>query len=231
MPSNSHALIADNLARIRERVARTAERCGRSPDEITLVAVTKMQPAESLQAVLDAGVMDIGENYVAEAEAKFREVDFPEGVIRHCIGHVQSNKARRALETFDVIQSLDSIRLLTRLDTASAERAVKASALLEVRLTDEPEKTGFLPEELPMALEAAARARHIRVLGLMGMAPFTPDTERRRATFRELYCHYLTLEPSQRHILSMGMTDDFEIAIEEGSTMVRIGTALFGPRT
>ncbi|HOC32235.1 MAG TPA: YggS family pyridoxal phosphate-dependent enzyme [Armatimonadota bacterium] len=231
MPPDNLPLIADNLSRIRERIAQAAERCGRSSDEITLVAVTKTQPAESLQAVLDAGATDIGENYVAEAEAKFREVDFPEGVTRHCIGHLQSNKARRALDTFDVIQSVDSIKLLTRLDTAAAERATMVSVLLEVRLTDEPEKTGFLPDELPTALETAARAPHIRVLGLMGMAPFTPDMERRRATFRELYCHYLTLEPSQRHILSMGMTDDFEIAIEEGSTMVRIGTALFGPRT
>ncbi len=156
MPPDNLPLIADNLSRIRERIAQAAERCGRSSDEITLVAVTKTQPAESLQAVLDAGATDIGENYVAEAEAKFREVDFPEGVTRHCIGHLQSNKARRALDTFDVIQSVDSIKLLTRLDTAAAERATMVSVLLEVRLTDEPEKTGFLPDELPTALETAA---------------------------------------------------------------------------
>jgi pyridoxal phosphate enzyme (YggS family) len=222
--------IPDNLARVRERIAAAAERSGRSPDEITLVAVTKKQPSEAIQAVLDAGVRDIGENYVPEAEARFPAVRWPEGVTRHLIGHLQSNKVGRAVELFDMVQSVDSLRLAKRLDAKAAERAIILPVLLEVRLTDEPEKTGFNPDALAEAMEAVSGLTNLRVRGLMGMGPFTDEKSKIRAAFLDLQKHFLTLDNDSRRTLSMGMTGDFEIAIEEGSTMVRIGTALFGAR-
>lgn len=222
--------IAENVERVRERIAAAAIRAGRRPDEITLVAVTKKQPPEAIQAVLAAGVMDIGENYVAEAEEKFTAVEWPEGATRHLIGHLQGNKAARAVELFDVVQSVDSLKLARRLDRMAAERAIILPVLLEAKLSEEPEKTGFDPRDLPGAMGAVAGLPNLSVQGLMGMAPFTDDETNIRAAFKALQKHFLTLDNSSRRTLSMGMTGDFEIAIEEGSTMVRIGTALFGRR-
>jgi pyridoxal phosphate enzyme (YggS family) len=218
------------VEKVRERIAEAARRAGRKPEEITLVAVTKKQPPEAIQAALAAGVTDIGENYVPEAEAKFPAVDWPEGVIRHLIGHLQGNKAARAVDLFDEVQSVDSLRLMRRLDRMAAERAIILPVLLEVRLSDEPEKTGFDPDAVPEAVEAVMALPSLALRGLMGMAPFTDEKSKVRAAFKALQKHFLTLDNDNRRTLSMGMTGDFEIAIEEGSTMVRIGTALFGTR-
>jgi hypothetical protein len=215
---------------MQDRIAAAAERAGRRPEEITLVAVTKLQPAASVQAVLDAGIRDVGENYVAEAGEKFPRVNWPDGVTRHLIGHLQGNKAARALELFDFVQSVDSVKLARRLDSKAADRAIVLPVLLEVRLCDEPEKTGINPEDLPGAIEEVLALRNLSLRGLMGMAPFTDDKKAVRAAFRTLQNHFLTLHNDNRTTLSMGMTSDFEIAVEEGSTMVRVGTALFGRR-
>lgn len=223
--------VRDNVARVRDRMAAAAVRSGRNPEDVTLVAVTKMQPAEAVAAVLAAGVLDVGENYVPEAEAKFREVVFPAGARRHLIGHLQSNKARRALDCFDMVQSVDSLRIATRINTVAAEKGIVVPVLMEVKLSDEPDKTGFLPEALSDALEEILTLSNLRVEGLMGMAPFTDDETAVRSAFRTLEKHFSSLHNESKRVLSMGMTGDFETAIEEGSTMVRIGTALFGPRT
>lgn len=227
----SLTVVRDNVERVRERIAAAAYRAGRSPDDITLVAVTKRQPPEAIQAALAAGVMDIGENYVTEAEAKFPHVQWPSGVTRHLIGHLQGNKAARALDLFDVVQSVDSLKLAKRLDRIAAERAIILPVLLEVRLSDEPEKTGFSTFEVPTAIAAMAGLPHLTLRGLMGMAPFTDEKSLVRTALQTLQKHFLTLDNDNRRTLSMGMTGDFEIAIEEGSTMVRVGTALFGART
>ena len=221
---------ADNLRRIEDRIAAAAARVGRSADEITIVAVTKKQPAEAVQVALDAGMRNIGENYVAEAEAKFPAISWPADAVRHLIGHVQSNKAGKAIALFDVVQSVDSLKLARRLDAKAAEGAIILPILLEVRLSDEPEKTGFNPEALPEAIAAVKTLPNLSVRGLMGMAPFTTDEAKIRAAFITLQKHFLTLDNDSRRILSMGMSGDFEIAVEEGSTLVRIGTALFGAR-
>lgn len=226
----SLSAIRANVERVRERIADAARRAGRLPEEVTLVAVTKKQPAEAIQAVLAAGVMDIGENYVVEAEERFPAVEWPTGATRHLIGHLQGNKAARAVEMFDVVQSVDSVKLARRLDRMASERAIILPVLLEVRLSDEPEKTGFNPEALPAAVEAVMSLPNLAVRGLMGMAPFTDEKSQVRAAFQALQKHFLTLDNDNRRTLSMGMTGDFETAIEEGSTMVRIGTALFGAR-
>jgi pyridoxal phosphate enzyme (YggS family) len=219
------------VERIRERIALAAERAGRKADDVTLVAVTKLQPAEAVQAVLDAGVRNVGENYVPEAEAKFPMVVWPDGVTRHLIGHLQGNKAARAIETFDMVQSVDSLKLARRLDALAGERGVTLPVLVEAKLCDEVEKTGFNPDVLEDAVGEVLSLRHLRVLGLMGMAPFTLDNKAVRKSFENLRKHFLTLHNDTMRTLSMGMTNDFEIAIEEGSTMVRIGTAIFGARS
>ena len=223
-------LIADNVERIRERIAEAAERSGRSADDVTLVAVTKLQPASAIQSVLDAGVLDIGENYVPEAEGKFPQIRWPEGVTRHLIGHLQGNKAGRAIENFDVIQSVDNLKLAKRLDLIAGERGVVVPVLVEVKLCDEPEKTGFNPEGVQEAVGEISELAHLSVRGLMGMAPFTPDQKAVRDSFENLRKHFLTLHNDSVSTLSMGMTNDYAIAIEEGSTMIRIGTAIFGAR-
>lgn len=226
----THPNIARNLEDVRARITAAAAHSGRSADEITLVAVTKTQPAEAVQAALDAGVRHIGENYVAEAEAKFPDIRWPEGVTRHLIGHLQSNKAARAVDTFDMIQSVDSLRLARRLNTFAAARDLVLPVLVEVRLSDEPNKTGIAPGELSAAMDGIQGLENLSVRGLMGMAPFTDDKKAVRLAFQTLRNHILTLHNVNEAVLSMGMTGDFEIAIEEGSTMVRVGTAIFGAR-
>jgi pyridoxal phosphate enzyme (YggS family) len=223
--------IADNLERIRDRIAAAAERSGRRGADITLVAVTKLQPVAAIQAVLDAGARHVGENYVPEAEGKFPQVAWPDGVTRHFIGHLQGNKAARAIEAFDVVQSVDSLKLARRLNQVAGERGVVLPVLVEAKLCDEPEKTGFNPETLLEVVEDLRGLSNLRVLGLMGMAPFTDEKKDVRLSFENLRKHFLTLHNDNMRTLSMGMTNDFEIAIEEGSTMVRIGTAIFGART
>jgi PLP dependent protein len=222
--------IKDNVRRIRERIAVAAERAGRDPGEVELMAVTKNRAPAEIQEALEAGIRHVGENYVQEADAKFGQVDWPPDATRHLIGHLQSNKARKALDIFNFFDSTDSLKLARRLDAMAAERAILLPILLEIRLTDEAEKTGLEPEFLPGMLEELRALKHLRLAGLMGMAPFTQDQQAQRSAFRALKRHFLTLDNNSRHILSMGMTGDFEMAIEEGSTMIRIGTALFGAR-
>lgn len=207
-----------------------AARSGRSADDVTLVAVTKLQPADAIQKALDVGVRDIGENYVPEAEGKFAQIRWPEGVTRHFIGHLQGNKAARAIDSFDCIQSVDSLRLAKRLNILAGERSIVLPILVEVKLCDEAEKTGFNPEGVQEAVGEIGGLSHLSVRGLMGMAPFTRDEKAVRDSFANLRKHFLTLHNDSVRTLSMGMTNDFEIAIEEGSTMVRIGTAIFGAR-
>jgi hypothetical protein len=223
-------LIADNVKRIREQIAAAAERSGRSADDVTLVAVTKLQPAAAVQEALDAGVRHIGENYVPEAEGKFPHIQWPDGVTRHLIGHLQGNKAARAIGTFDLIQSVDSLRLARKLNTVASDRGIIVPVLVEVKLCDEEEKTGFNPDGVQEAVGEIGEMAHLSVRGLMGMAPFTSDEKAVRDSFANLRKHILTLHNDSVRTLSMGMTNDFAVAIEEGSTMVRIGTAIFGSR-
>lgn len=214
--------IAENIARIRKRIAEAADRAGRSPEEITLVAVTKKKPAGAVKEALAAGIAAVGENYVQEAEEKRRDVS---GGFWHLLGHLQSNKAKLAVSLFDVIESVDSVKLAAAIGKHSLVRP--QAILLQVHLGDEETKTGFAPQAVLDAASEIAALPNIALRGLMGIAPSGPDS---RPYFQELKRLFDLLPAENREILSMGMSGDFEAAIEEGATSVRVGTAIFGAR-
>ena len=225
--------IAANLARVRERVARAAERAGRRAEEITIVAVSKTFPAEAIRAAYDAGLRHFGENRVQEWEAK-RAAVAQLDAIWHLIGHLQSNKSRRAAYLFHRVDSVDDLALAKRLDAAAAAEGKNLPVLIEVRLGDEASKTGMAEADLPSLAAAIAPFGHIDLLGLMTIPPFFDEPGRVRPFFKKL--RELRDDVSRRigrrlPVLSMGMTHDFEVAIEEGATEIRVGTAIFGERT
>ena len=216
-------------------MAEAAIRSHREPGEVALIAVTKTHPAEIVREAIAAGVTDMGENRVQEADAKIPEVG-RELVRWHLVGHLQSNKARRAVELFDVIHSLDSADLARRLDRTCAElQRPELPVLIQIDLGGEATKSGAAETELPEIIEVIKQSRVLRLQGLMTLPPYFEDPEQTRPFFRRLRELRDELR-SQRALgdargdLSMGMTHDFEVAIEEGATMVRVGTAIFGER-
>ena len=223
-PALQHDVTA-GLQSVRERIARSCERVGRDPASVTLVAVSKGHPAATIAAAAAAGVRHFGENRIQEALPKIEEATGA-GVEAtwHLVGHLQSNKAKAAASAFDVIHSVDSARLLARLDTAApAPRDV----LLQVNVAAEPQKQGIAPDEVEAFVQAARAAGSLRLRGLMTIAPIAADPEEVRPVFRALRALAERFDLPQ---LSMGMTDDFEVAIEEGATLVRVGRAIFGER-
>ena len=215
--------LAENLAAVRERIARAAERARRDPSQITLLAVTKVFPASAIREAYALGLREFGENYVQEFEGKAPEVADLAGARFHLIGHLQSNKAGRAAELFHVIQTVDSPKLARRLDAAGRPLDV----MLEVKLSAEEAKSGADPAELPALIQAVRACANLKLLGLMTMPPWSDDPEASRPYFKRL------AELARAHglpQLSMGMSHDLEAAIEEGATCVRVGTALFGKR-
>lgn len=221
------------LQEVGDRIAAACERAGRSADSITLIAVTKTIPAADILDAIDAGVRHIGENRVQEAQKKFPEL--PAGVVRHLIGHLQTNKSRHAVGLFDWIHSLDSLRLAESLGKRAAQEGRSVRCLVQVNASREPTKYGLDPDELLSFLAQVGTVPGIEVRGLMAMAPHTDDEVAIRRAFVETRSLF---EAARREAfpgvtlehLSMGMSGDFEIAIEEGATMVRIGSAIFGPR-
>lgn len=226
--------ISRNVARVRERIAAAAMRAGRNPDEVTLVAVTKGVGLDRVLEAVASGVTHIGENRVQEAEAKFPHL--PPGVVRHMVGHLQRNKAKIAVRLFDLIHSLDSLRLAEELNRRALEAGRIMDVLVQVNVSGEPTKYGVSPEEVEALVKNMASLPGLRLRGLMTIAPIVEDPEQARPYFRRLRqlgdvilsaANDLKLE---RLELSMGMTDDFEVAVEEGATIVRIGRAIFGSR-
>lgn len=214
--------IAENISRVQQQIAEAASLAGRSPEEITLVAVTKKKPATAVAEALAAGITDVGENYVQEASEKRNLVA---GGRWHLMGHLQSNKAKLAVSLFDLIQSVDSVKLAAEIGKQASQ--MPQAILLQVHLGDEETKTGFAPS---MALDAAAEIAalpNVSLQGLMGIAPNGVDP---RPYFQELKQLFDKLPAANRQVLSMGMSGDFETAIHEGATMVRVGTAIFGAR-
>lgn len=225
--------ISERVARIRERVERAAGRCGRKAAEICIVAVSKTQPPSAIEAALAAGICDIGENYVQEARAKAQAVSRP--AVWHLVGTLQRNKVRPALELFQWIHTLDRVPLALALERRAAERGGTVDVLIEVNLGGEPSKSGVAAGDVPALLEATASCPHVRVRGLMTIPPPAADPEEVRPFFRrlrELRDHWQAqrIAGAPLEHLSMGMSDDFEIAIEEGATMIRLGRAIFGER-
>jgi len=229
------SFVRDNVARIQERIARAARRSGRRVEEITLVAISKTHPADTIRAASQAGIGHFGENRIQEWEAKRLAVqDLP--ATWHMVGHLQSNKAARAAGLFHTVDSVDDWALAQRLDRARSHLRVpiKLRILLEVRLAEEQSKTGVSIAELSALAEAVSILPQLELAGLMCIPPFLEDPERMRPYFRqlrELREKLATQLSLPLPILSMGMSHDFESAIEEGATEVRIGTAIFGERT
>ncbi len=222
------------LSSVRARIRRAAEAAGRDPASVRLIAVSKTFPLDRVRAAASAGQMDFGENRVQEALEKIdhaSELD----VRWHLIGHLQTNKARKAAASFACIHSIDSVDLLHRIDRAASEAAATPDLLVQVDLAGESTKHGARPEELDAILAAARECRAARLVGLMLLPPFFDDPEQVRPFFRQLRA--LRDDFAARGVpasmlahLSMGMSHDFEVAIQEGATMVRVGTAIFGER-
>jgi PLP dependent protein len=216
-------MLQDRLNEVEERIQRAAAKAGRRRDEITLVAITKVFPASVIQDAWALGLRDFGENYVQEFESKHPEVASLDGARFHFVGHLQSNKARRAAELFHVIETVDGSKVARRLDEAGRPLEV----MIEVKLSGEASKSGADPAALPELIEVLRGLRNLRVSGLMTMPPWSDDPEVSRPYFQRL--RRLAEEYRLPH-LSMGMSHDFEAAIEEGATHIRVGTALFGSR-
>lgn len=230
-PNNYQEALRGRLAAVRERIQRAAEKAGRDPREISLVAVTKTHPVESIQALLDLGQQAVGENRVQEFVRK-HEVLAGRGEW-HFIGHVQRNKAAQVVGRAALIHSVDSVRLIEELEKRAAQQDHRQAVLLEINVSGEAQKTGADAETAPRLVEALSRAPHVRGMGLMTMAPIVEDPEDARPTFARLRQLMERLETGDHFLprqLSMGMSGDFEAAIAEGSTLVRVGTAIMGER-
>lgn len=226
--------IAQRLSEIQARIARAAERAGRSPGDIQLVAISKTRTVPEIVEAIHAGVQIIGENRVQEAAQKRPHIALP--VHWHLVGHLQRNKVKKAIDLFDLIHSLDSLPLAEALDRRALERGSPVEVLVQVNTSGEPSKFGIAPCDALHFIEQMAHRKGIVVRGLMTIGLFEADMDKVRPCFERLRRLKEEVEaqgiPTIRmDVLSMGMTNDFEVAIEEGATMVRIGTAIFGPRS
>ena len=228
------AALAARLDSVRDRIARAARRVGRDPASIKLVAVSKTFPADLVRAAAAAGQVDFGENKVQEALQKMdATVDLP--LTWHLIGHLQSNKARKAGARFDVVHSLDAADLLEKLEASARDAGRSIRALVQVDLSREPTRHGASPADLDAIFDAARRCTAVRVTGLMLLTPAADHPEQARPYFKALVTLRDELvargaDPAQLRDLSMGMSHDFEVAVEEGATLVRVGSAIFGER-
>lgn len=228
--------LAQRLARVRAQIAAAAERSGRQAHDVTLIAISKTHPSAVVRELIELGATDIGENRVQEAEKKIVEVG-RDKARWHLVGHLQANKAKRAVNLFDVIHSIDSIDLARRLDRLCVEEGRdKLSILVQVDLGQEETKSGIDESELDQLVEDILRLSRLELIGLMTLPPFFENPEESRPFFRRLRELRVQLRErgafaDRKGELSMGMTNDFEVAIEEGATMVRVGTAIFGERT
>jgi pyridoxal phosphate enzyme (YggS family) len=226
-------ILAANIAEVRSHIAAAAERGGRNPDQITLVAVSKTRPVELVKLAYNLGVVDFGENRVQEALPKIVEFH-PQDIRWHMIGHLQSNKASKVVGAFDCVHSVDSLHLAQVLDRHAEEHSVRLPILLQVNIAGEESKEGMTPADVPSLARQIVTLPHLEVQGLMTIAPLVADPEEVRPLFRALRSLRDRLRDelpqSSWHHLSMGMTDDYVVAIEEGATIVRVGRAIFGQR-
>ncbi|MBD3402923.1 YggS family pyridoxal phosphate-dependent enzyme [candidate division GN15 bacterium] len=223
--------ISDNLVQLRGQIADACEEYDRDADDITIVAIAKTQPASAIQKVVAAGIHNVGESRIQEAEPKINEVG---RIARfHMVGHLQTNKVKKALELFDVIQSVDSLKLAEEINRRAGELDREVECYLEVNTSGEEQKYGFAPEETVSMIKQISEFSNIELTGLMTIGPLTDDEQQIRAAFRrccELFREGRELLGNEFDTLSMGMSGDFHLAIAEGSTMIRPGTSIFGPR-
>ncbi len=226
-------MIKENLETVRNNIAKACEKAGRDPSEVVLLAVSKTKPLDLIREAMDAGQRAFGENYVQEIMEKYevlgRSVDW------HMIGHLQRNKVKYIIDKVGLIHSVDSMRLAEQIEKEAEKKDLRVNVLLEVNVADEESKWGFTPDETPDAVRRISAFPHVHVCGLMTSAPITEDPESNRGYFRQLRGLFdaiaaMRIENTDMRILSMGMTGDYQVAVEEGSTMVRVGTGIFGAR-
>ncbi len=225
--------VVERLGRVRRRVARACESCGRDPDAVTLLGISKRQPLERVRAAIRAGLKTLGENQIQEALAKTAEL--PLDVDWHLVGHLQSNKVKPAVRIFGSIHSIDRLKIARKIAREAELQGKRIDGFVQVNLANEPSKHGYPSDGLLEAVRPLAELEHLRIVGLMAIPPYEPDQERARRWFRQLreLRDELASEPGWAGFagwLSMGMSHDFEVAIEEGATHVRVGTSIFGER-
>jgi pyridoxal phosphate enzyme (YggS family) len=226
--------IEDNIKDIRSRIEKAAKKTDRGAEEIKLVAVSKTVEPEKINQAIRCGIDIIGENRIQEAEAKFKEIT--EKVEKHLVGHLQTNKAKKALELFDFIQSVDSERIAKEISKRASEMGKVMDVLIEVNTSAEETKFGIEPDQAQSFIETISRLEGIKIKGLMTIGLFTDNPEETKPCFKKLKELYERIKSANvpnvdMRYLSMGMTSDFEVAIEEGSNMVRVGTGIFGARS
>lgn len=225
--------IKENLGEVRENIRKACKKAGRNVEDVTLIAVSKTKPLSMLEEAYEAGARDFGENKVQEIIEK--RPAMPEDARFHMIGHLQRNKVKQVLPHTVLIHSVDSIRLAEQIDQEAKKLGITAKILLEVNVAKEESKFGIMPEDVFEMVEQIAAFSHLRIEGLMTIAPFVEDPEENRPVFRKLY--QLSVDIKKKNIdnvgmsvLSMGMTGDYQVAVEEGATMIRVGTGIFGAR-
>ena len=226
-------MLKDNLKKVQTNIKSACERAGRKPEEVTLVAVSKMKPLSDIEELLETGQMEYGENYVQELCEKYENISKP--VHWHMIGHLQKNKVRQVIDKAVLIHSVDTVGLAEQIEKEAVKRDLDVSILLEVNVAGEESKFGFAPEEVEEAAREIAKYPHVHIQGLMTIAPFVENSEENRGVFKKLYELYVDMKRKNidnvtMDVLSMGMTGDYEGAVEEGATMVRVGTGIFGER-
>ena len=226
-------MLKDNLLEVQERIRKACERSGRRPEDVTLIAVSKTKPVEMIQEIMAEQVVDFGENKPQELKIKYEAL--PKNLHWHMIGHLQRNKIKYIIDKACLIHSVDSLRLAEAIDEEAKKHGIVMPVLVEVNVAKEESKFGIMPEDAPEFIQEIAHLTNIQVQGLMTIAPFTDDPEGNRMHFRNL--KKLLVDIREKNIdnvvmchLSMGMTGDYEVAVEEGATMVRVGTGIFGER-
>ena len=226
-------LLQDNLKKVQENISKACKKAGRNEDEVTLIAVSKTKPLSDLEEILDAGVIEFGENKVQELFDKYEHIKSP--VHWHMIGHLQTNKVKYIVDKVCLIHSVDSLKLASQISKEAEKKKVECDVLIEVNVAQEESKFGITTDETLALIREVAVLPHVHIKGLMTIAPFVDDPEENRPVFRSLYELSKAVEKEQisgvsMDILSMGMTNDYMVAIEEGATMVRVGTGIFGER-
>ena len=226
-------MLKENLKEVQENILKACEKSGRNPEAVTLIAVSKTKPVPMLQEIYDENIRDFGENKVQELVEKYDEL--PQDIKWHMIGHLQRNKVKQVVGRVKRIHSVDSIRLAKQIQLESEKRNITSDILIEVNMAKEESKYGFMPEEVEEAIREISTYRNVKIHGLMTIAPNVSNPEENRVHFRNL--HKLLVDINGKNIdninmneLSMGMTGDYEVAIEEGATYVRVGTGIFGNR-
>lgn len=230
-------MILDNLKIVEDNISKACQRAGRKREEITLIAVSKTKPIEMIEEVLEAGINDFGENKVQELVRKYEQLneDLKSDINWHMIGHLQRNKVKHTVDKVQLIHSVDSLRLAKQIEKEAKKKNIKSDILIEVNIANDPNKFGFNEKEVCNAIEKISNFNNINIKGLMTIAPYVDNPEDNRKFFRRI--KQLSVDIDSKNIdnvgmdiLSMGMSGDYEVAIEEGATIVRIGSSIFGDR-